>query len=627
MTTGSDPLTHGALLDLFTLDIEDCRTRYKSFVCQILQIKELSSTASGPKRYRFVVSDGENFVQSMLATQYNDLVTSQAVRKFSIIRVTDYSPGFVKDKSLLLLLKVEVLSEYSFDKIGSPEGIDGKVKPKDTSKVQPISANSNTGTTFYGTTGPSNPNYSTVTSNNSTSNAQSKMSSDIAVSKPPPNFHPNLYTIEGLSPYQNKWTIKARVTFKSEVKHYHNQRGEGKLFSVTFVDETGEIRATGFNDTVDRFYDVLREGEVYYISKCRVTIAKKQFSNVHNEYELMFERDTEIQHCTDIAATSTLPMLRFEFVDSLGKLNDVQKDAIIDVIGIIKEVRETQQITAKSSGRPYDKRDVVLVDQSNLQVVLSLWGKPAVEFSGQPQDVIAVKGAKVSEFNGKSLSTLMSSTVTLNPDINEAHKLQGWYESAGQYNSFSSMQALNGLGNATGRQDNLKTIKQVQDEQLGTSESNDYFSVKGTISHFRVENFAYPACPNEECNKKLIDDGGVWRCERCEKVFDQPNYRYVLTFVIIDHTGQLSISAFDDVGKILLGRPASEYIKMQDEDKDMLLDEFGKRQALTYIFRVRARRDTYQNQTRARFSAMSATPINYAQESTNLINMIKDYKI
>jgi replication factor A1 len=35
--------------------------------------------------------------------------------------------------------------------------------------------------------------------------------------------------------------------------------------------------------------------QVYYVSKCRVNIAKKQFSNVQNEYELMFERDTQIE--------------------------------------------------------------------------------------------------------------------------------------------------------------------------------------------------------------------------------------------------------------------------------------------------------------------------------------------
>jgi ssDNA-binding replication factor A large subunit len=36
----------------------------------------------------------------------------------------------------------------------------------------------------------------------------------------------------------NRWTIKARVSAKSEIKHWSNQRGDGKLFNVTLMDET-----------------------------------------------------------------------------------------------------------------------------------------------------------------------------------------------------------------------------------------------------------------------------------------------------------------------------------------------------------------------------------------------------
>lgn len=101
--------------------------------------------------------------------------------------------------------------------------------------------------------------------------------------------------IEGLSPYSNNWTIKARVTQKSEIRNWSNQRGEGKLFSVTLMDETGEIRGTGFNLAVDQLYDKLEEGKVYYISKARVNLAKKKFNNIANDYELALEKSTEVE--------------------------------------------------------------------------------------------------------------------------------------------------------------------------------------------------------------------------------------------------------------------------------------------------------------------------------------------
>ena len=105
----------------------------------------------------------------------------------------------------------------------------------------------------------------------------------------------NIMPIEALHPYQNKWTIKARVTHKSDIKKWKNARMEGRLFTIHLMDETGEIRATIFTEQVDEFYEILQEGQVYYVSKARVGIAKKQFSNVNNDYELTFEANTEVE--------------------------------------------------------------------------------------------------------------------------------------------------------------------------------------------------------------------------------------------------------------------------------------------------------------------------------------------
>jgi len=82
--------------------------------------------------------------------------------------------------------------------------------------------------------------------------------SPVQVSQGPrPSSRPGrgtIFPIEGLSPYQNNWTIQACVMQKSDIKTWSNAHGDGKLFDVTLMDDSGEIRATGFNAVVDDLY-------------------------------------------------------------------------------------------------------------------------------------------------------------------------------------------------------------------------------------------------------------------------------------------------------------------------------------------------------------------------------------
>ena len=180
---------------------------------------------------------------------------------------------------ILIILDLEVLEELGeCEKIGEPKAIaepaDGNAQAKPTT----ISSGG-----FYG----NQPQQQ--------QNAQPRPTSSRS-NGPPSTAHANIYPIEALSPYSHKWTIKARCTQKSDIKTWHNKNGEGKLFSCNLLDDSGEIRATGFNDQCDALYDLIQEGGVYYITApCRVQIAKKQFSNLSNDYELTFERDTVVE--------------------------------------------------------------------------------------------------------------------------------------------------------------------------------------------------------------------------------------------------------------------------------------------------------------------------------------------
>ena len=408
--------------------------------------------------------------------------------------------------------------------------------------------------------------------------------------------HATIYPIEGLSPYAHKWTIKARVTQKSDMKTWHKQSGEGKLFSVNLLDESGEIRGTAFGDQADTLIETFQEGSVYYISSpCKVQLAKKQFSNLPNDYELVFERDTVVERATD---QENVPQVRYNFTN-VNDLQSVEKDATIDIIAVLKEVGNVEQIVSKSTQKPYDKRELTLVDDSGYSVRFTIWGKQAVSFDANPESIIAAKGVKVSDFNGRSLSLLSSGSLTTDPDIQEAHKLKGWYDSQGRTENFASHSNLVSAGAAGGRQDPTKTVAQIREEQLGMSEEPAYFSVKATIVYIKQDSFSYPACSNEGCNKKVIESGdGTWRCEKCEANHPTPNHRYIMSINVNDHTGQLWLSCFDDTGRGVMGMSADQVMELKENDTAAMEKAFEEANMKTWIFKCRAKMDNFQDQAR-----------------------------
>ncbi|KAI9048739.1 hypothetical protein LZ554_007570 [Drepanopeziza brunnea f. sp. 'monogermtubi'] len=602
-------ITRGALNAIFNDPIA-LQEQYPVPVCQCVQIKTLASSGEGAAdRYRLVLSDVDNFVQSMLATQANHVVHEGKLKKGSIVRLKQYQANAVKGKRILIILDLEVIESLGeMEKIGDPVALTVKEEPD----VKPANTTI-AGNGFYG----NQPKASAPVKQERALPSRTGPSSSAS--------HATIYPIEGLSPYAHKWTIKARVTQKSDIKTWHKPSSEGKLFSVNLLDETGEIRATGFNDQCDQLYELFQEGAVYYISSpCKVQLAKKQFSNLSNDYELTFERDTVVEKAEDQA---DVPQIRYNFT-GIGELQNIEKDSTIDIIGVLKEVADVNQIVSKTTQKPFDKRELTLVDESDFSVRLTIWGKSAVSFDATPESIIAFKGAKVSDFGGRSLSLLSSGTMAINPDISEAHKLRGWYDSQGRMNTFQSHQNMSGAGAAGGRSDPLKTIAQVREENLGMSEQPDYFSVKATIVYIKQDNFAYPACLNDGCNKKVIDMGdGSWQCEKCNVSHPKPEYRYIMSLNVNDYTGQLWLNCFDDVGRLVMGQSGDQLMELRENDTAAMEKAFETSNCTTYIFKCRAKMDNFQDQTRVRYQVMNASPVNFVQEAKKLADLIKLYNI
>ena len=55
----------------------------------------------------------------------------------------------------------------------------------------------------------------------------------------------------------------------------------------------------GFTESVDRFYSMIEQGKVYFISRCQLKTANKQYTHIKNDYEMSMGNDTSIIECTE----------------------------------------------------------------------------------------------------------------------------------------------------------------------------------------------------------------------------------------------------------------------------------------------------------------------------------------
>jgi len=303
-------------------------------------------------------------------------------------------------------------------------------------------------------------------------------------------------------------------------------------------------------------------------------------------------------------------------VDLIG-LEELQKDATCDFIGVVKDVGDVGTITSKASNKTVAKRDLTLVDRSGKSVRMTLWGAQAEQFNADDAPVVAFKGVKVGDFGGRSLSMYSSSTMSINPDIPDAHALRGWYDAMGSGQNFTSMSSGNNVGSSTMggfNRDEMRTLFDVKESGLGTSDKADYFSCRATIMHIKGDNISYPACPTENCNKKVVEIGDQWRCERCDRSFDRPEHRYIMSMAVADHTAQAWLQGFNDVGLAVFGMSANELVDIKERDETAYNVILHKSNCATFNFACRAKQDTFNDQTRIRYGISRIMPLDYVSE-------------
>lgn len=208
------------------------------------------------------------------------------------------------------------------------------------------------------------------------------------------------------------------------------------------------------------------------------------------------------------------------------------------------------------------------MDNTKTQISLTLWGEQAQNFdqSKYVGEIIAVKGAQLGTFNGRSLSASFSSIIEFQIDqngdeyaqkvqcmthfrveIKYFYQLMNWYNEEGNSESFKTI--TSGGGASGGSNTEWKLLNNINADCQSAGKPI-YFNSKCTgkflsyllctnkhiisVTYVKKDNPAYRGCPGKEgsdtkCNKKLMDEGnGNYRCEKCDFHTPTFNWRLIL---------------------------------------------------------------------------------------------------
>ncbi|KAL6533661.1 hypothetical protein OROHE_013494 [Orobanche hederae] len=661
----------------------------------VLQIADIrlvqTKNQSNVERYRIVLSDGSFVQQGMLATQLNDLVRDEKLHKGSIIQLKQFVCNIVQKRVIIIIVELAVIVEKC-DVIGDPQQytttFDGNVSSGVRTPTagqpmnQPVAGNSPPLSTSFSSSTP-RPNiggeihnsnagshsYSSSFSVNMESRgynsthppAYSKTEAGSSVSRPPASNYgrlppssyqqpPPMYAnrgpiakneapariipIDALNPYQGGWTIKARVTAKGELRQYNNSRGDGKVFSFDLLDsEGGEIRATCFNAVADQFYHQIESGRVYMISRGTLKPAQKTYNHLHNDQEITLDSNSTVQPCFD--DDRSIPQQQFHF-RPISDIERLENNSVIDVIAIVSSISPSSSVMRKN-GTGTVKRTLQLKDMSGRSVELTLWGS-FCNAEGQTLQsmcdsgvfpILAVKTGRVTEFNGKSVGTISTSQLLIDPDFPEAQELRTWFDNEGKSTPAISLSRESNMVRADAR----KTISQIKNEKLGTSEKPDWITVLATLIYIKVDNFCYNACPimigDRQCNKKVTNNGdGKWRCDRCEHVVDECDYRYILQMQIQDHTGLTWVTSFQECGVEIMGVSAKDLYNLKyEEQDDEKFSELLRGVLFTkFLFKLKVKEETFSDEQRVKSMVVKADRVNFQTETKYLLDLIANFK-
>ena len=672
----------------------------------VVQILSVSSLAGQTGRYKMILSDGETYTTGLLASHFiQSLGGTCPFKQFQLVSLDHYQVNSVNDKHFLLIHGLtEVTPPLPNGQIGNPvayrsagptaTAVSNPPNPVPTPhthvptstatnytypQIDPVPQSSAGFVNPYvgGALAPTAPvpkPQSAQLARHPSMPSHTPFAAGMAQSMPQVPYHTStassgpvrymqpfeqVLPMSQLTIYTQKWTIRARVATKSEMRTFRNAKGEGQLMTVDLVDsEQSEMRATFFGSAAQKFFPILTVGKVFTFSRGSVKPANPKF-NPRAQYELMFDEHSEIN---EVADDGSIPSMKLAIVP-IASIATATVGSNLDIAGIVTNVGEVGLVTIKSTGKETPRRTVTVVDDSQCSIELTIWGDRAERLGEElktcQNPVVFVKGCRVGDFNTRSLSTAPSSQVEIDPDHPRSFELKAWWMKSGSRAPItplsvqgSGMGAAGGMGGPPGTSSptDRTTIQQMRTDDVTNLVSATGFSamqngggrtvnshlVKATIVHIPIRDASslyYKSCMTE------VDDGRGGRrlCQKKTELQGGETYvcaeqhmnrsaipRYILSMRIQDASGECLVRAFHDQGRAILGIDASDIDASPDPN---MTQQMAIEKALfkPFVFKIRSKKEMHMDEEKINMVVSDVQPVNPNSDARYMLANIRQF--
>ncbi|XP_072060282.1 replication protein A 70 kDa DNA-binding subunit C-like [Arachis hypogaea] len=375
--------------------------------------------------------------------------------------------------------------------------------------------------------------------------------------------------ISKMHPPREAWRLKVRVLRLWVVPSFGNHEVPNSMEMILLDEHCGKIEATVKKPLLNRFRDLVVEGQVYRMAYFTVVSNHGSYRATSHEFKLVFFHQTTVVAVDEDVIPKTYFNM-FPFSDLLNMTEDY--DFLVDVIGLLTSVGEEKEYAKEGK---IVKMIVLELTSKDLTLRCALFGDYVNQVNNflasgyVEQPVVVIQLAKIKFFRGQEglQNVIYATQMLFNPDLPEVV----------EFRQSMIEQGVNGTqplfiakeGKVVSLEDDfMRLTRKCTIEELQDKNQEGSFIIFGIIQGIVEDGgWWYSACV---CEKGIYTHNGAYYCDFCLKHVTNVTPRFKLKITVEDHSGEGIFLLFDREASYLLKKSCADLFSEVQRDASLV---------------------------------------------------------